>query len=207
MAHSLSEMFLRGGWVMWPLAACSVLTLAIVLERAYVYLTVRGRLARLSQSVVQSLKSGDTAAARQLCHTEKPYLADVFLGTLDAQRTREYAERVTERNRVRMMSYFKKNLWVLGTIASASPFMGLLGTVVGILAAFQNMAEKGAGGFSVVAGGISEALVATAFGLFVAIFAVVAYNVFVNAANNTLSGLKLTLEELLDFSFEPKKAS
>ena len=101
-----------------------------------------------------------------------------------------------------MTRHLKKNLWVLGTIGSASPFVGLLGTVIGIVRAFQNMAEKGAGGFSVVAGAISEALIATAAGLIVAIIALLTYNVFVTAANQTTTDLKLTLEEILDRIFQ-----
>jgi biopolymer transport protein ExbB len=67
-------------------------------------------------------------------------------------------------------------LWILGTIGSSAPFIGLFGTVVGIIRAFQDMAEHGAGGFEVVAAGISEALVATAAGLFVAIIALLFFN-------------------------------
>jgi biopolymer transport protein ExbB len=202
MSNSIGELFIRGGWVMWPLLAFSILTWTIVLERAFVYLTLKPRLSKLTQSIVQSLQAGDAAAARQLCHTERPYIAEIFLSAMDTQRPRDYVERVTERGRIRMMAYLKKHLWVLGTIASASPFIGLLGTVVGIVRAFHDMAEKGAGGFSVVAGGISEALVATAAGLIVAIVAVLMYNDFVTAANQTLSGLKLTLEELIDYTHE-----
>src|SRR5262249_61933429 len=72
----------------------------------------------------------------------------------------------------------KKNLWILGTVASSAPFIGLLGTVVGIIKSFENMAVVGTGGFSVVAAGISEALVATALGLGVATIALVFYNYF-----------------------------
>ena len=72
----------------------------------------------------------------------------------------------------------KKNLWVLGTVASSAPFIGLLGTVVGIIKSFESMAVHGTGGFAVVAAGISEALVATALGLGVAIIAVIFYNYF-----------------------------
>ena len=69
-------------------------------------------------------------------------------------------------------------MWLIGTIGSAAPFIGLFGTVVGIMRAFHHMAQTGAGGFAVVASGISEALVATALGLGVAIIAVALYNYF-----------------------------
>jgi biopolymer transport protein ExbB/TolQ len=198
MGSNIGELFFHGGWVMWPLLIFSILTWAVVLERAFVFLTLRPRLNRLAQSVQQSLKAGDPAAARQLCRTERPFLGEVFLSSLDGKKGREAAERATERSRVRLVSYLKKNLWILGTVASASPFIGLLGTVVGIVRAFHDMAEKGAGGFSVVAGGISEALIATAAGLVVAIIAVLTYNIFITAANQTSGGLKLILEEILD---------
>src|SRR3954468_21426551 len=159
MATNLGELFLKGGWVMWPLLIFSVITWAVVLERLFIFMTLRPKLVRLSESILQSLRAGDASAARQICLSQKPFISEVFLGAIDSnRRTRDAAERVTERNRVRLTGTFKKNLWVLGTIGSASPFIGLLGTVIGIVRAFHSMAEKGAGGFSVVAGGISEAL-------------------------------------------------
>ena len=202
MVNNFGDLFMKGGWVMWPLLAFSIVTWAIILERAFVFLTLRPRLNRLSDSIIQSLRSGDTATARQFCHTAKPYLSEVFIGPLEGKRSREAAERLSDRGRIRMMGYLKRNLWILGTIASASPFVGLLGTVVGIVRAFHSMAEKGAGCFSVVAGGISEALIATAAGLVVAIIAVLTYNIFVTAANQTLSGLKLATEEILDYCYD-----
>lgn len=202
MSSNLGDLFLKGGFTMWPLLVFSVLTWAIIIERAFVFLSVRPRLTRLSRSLLQSLRSGDAALAKQICHSERPFIAEVFLGTLDTKKSREFAERVTERNRARLVGSLKKNLWVLGTIGSASPFVGLLGTVIGIVRAFHDMAEKGVGGFSVVAAGISEALVATAAGLIVAILALLTYNIFVNAANLTVARLKITLDELLDYSYE-----
>lgn len=201
METKLAQLFLQGGWVMWPLLIFSVLSWAVILERIYTYLTVRPKLAEIATSLVQSLRSGDSNSARQICMAGKPQISDVFINSLETKRPRELAERMTERSRVRLMSQLKRNLWILGTIGSASPFVGLLGTVVGIVRAFNDMAEKGAGGFSVVAGGISEALIATAFGLIVAIVALLGYNIFVTAANQTLNGVKLATEELLDLSY------
>ena len=202
MGSSFGEMFVKGGWVMWPLLVFSILTWAVVMERTWVFLTLKPRLTKLTNSILNSLRAGDPHAAKQLCHTEKPYVSEVFLGTLDTRRSREYAERVTERNRIKLMGHLKRNLWVLGTIGSASPFIGLLGTVLGIVRAFHEIQTKQASGISVVGAGISEALIATAAGLIVAIIALLTYNVFVTAANQTISGLKLTLGELLDHSFE-----
>jgi len=186
---------------MWPLLVFSVLSWAVILERIYTYFTLRPKLAELATSLVQSLRTGDSNGAKQICLSGKPQISEVFVNALDTKRPRELAERMTERNRVRLMAVLKRNLWILGTIGSASPFVGLLGTVVGIVRAFHDMSEKGAGGFSVVAGGISEALIATAAGLIVAIIALITYNIFVTTANQTISGVKLATEELLDLAY------
>ncbi len=202
MVTSFGDLFVKGGWVMWPLLVFSVLTWAVVLERAWVFLTLRPKLGRLSTKVLAALRSGDAATAKQICNAESPYISEIFLSTMDTRRSEKSAERLTERNRARLVAYLKRNLWVLGTIGSASPFVGLLGTVLGIVRAFHSMAEKGAGGFNVVAAGISEALIATAAGLIVAIIALLTYNIFVTAANQTLGGIKLTLDELLEQTYD-----
>ena len=92
----------------------------------------------------------------------------------------------------------KKHLWILGTVASSAPFIGLLGTVVGIIKSFESMAIAGTGGFAVVAAGISEALVATALGLAVAIIAVIFYNYFQTRIANS---------KWLCFAFRSPKSS
>jgi len=206
METNLGQLFLRGGWVMWPLLIFSVLSWAVILERLYTYITLRPKLAELAAALINSLKSGDLASAKQICLAGKPQVNEIFVTALETKRPRDLAERMTERSRVRLMSQLKRNLWILGTIGSASPFIGLLGTVVGIVRAFHDMAEKGAGGFSVVAGGISEALIATAAGLIVAIVALITYNIFVTIANQTINGVKLATEELLDLAYGNSKS-
>ncbi len=198
MATSFGAMFIQGGWVMWPLLLFSILTWAVILERAYVYLSFRPKLNKLVNTLQTALKTGDLATAKQVCHSTGSFIGEMFLGALDTTKPRESLERTVDRNKLRTVNYLKKNLWILGTIGSASPFVGLLGTVVGIVKAFRDMGEKGAGGFSVVASGISEALIATAAGLVVAIIAVLTYNIFVTLANQTVSQLKLAIEETLD---------
>jgi biopolymer transport protein ExbB len=88
----------------------------------------------------------------------------------------EDLQSVLATSRQELAADLKRGLWVIGTIGSLAPYVGLFGTVVGIIRAFQDMAEHGAGGFEVVAAGISEALVATAAGLAVAIIALLFFN-------------------------------
>ncbi len=87
-------------------------------------------------------------------------------------------DQVSAERRFEEVERLKRPLWMLGTVAASAPFIGLLGTVIGIIKAFHNMAMLGSGGFAVVAGGISEALIATALGLGVAIIALIFYNYF-----------------------------
>jgi biopolymer transport protein ExbB len=103
-----------------------------------------------------------------------------------------------ERERQQVNLRLRRNVWILGTVGATAPFIGLFGTVVGIMQAFRQMAVTGQGGFAVVAAGISEALVATAGGIAVAIEAVVIYN-FLNVHVGKLAlQLKLVAEELLE---------
>ena len=90
----------------------------------------------------------------------------------------------------------RRNLWILGTVGATAPFVGLFGTVVGIMHAFRKMAETGQGGFTVVAAGISEALITTAGGIAVAIAAVVLYNVFNVHVNRLAVVLRLLTDEV-----------
>ena len=92
---------------------------------------------------------------------------------------------------------FKRYLWALGTVGSSAPFVGLFGTVVGILKAFQSMSQAGTGGFKVVSQGIAAALVATAAGLLVAIYAIIAYNYFVAKIGGIGVQYKVFCEEFL----------
>jgi len=90
----------------------------------------------------------------------------------------DYLSEVVDDRKFEELEALKGSVWMLGTTGVSAPFIGLLGTVIGIIKSFQSMAVEGSGGFAVVAGGISEALVATALGLAVAIIAVIFYNYF-----------------------------
>ena len=129
-----------------------------------------------------ALLAGDVAAARAVVEEKMavspaarvfaPLLA--LVGRSSTEDLLEYGER----RRLDEVRRLKGSIWVLGTVASSAPFVGLLGTVIGIIKSFHQMAMMGTGGFAVVAAGISEALVATALGLLVAILALLFFNYF-----------------------------
>jgi len=106
----------------------------------------------------------------------KPLLQDGSVTVADINS----AERAVERNMMIILSELKRGLAVLATVGATAPFVGLLGTTMGIVNAFTGMAQSGAGGMGAISAGVAEALITTAFGLLVAIPAVWAYNYFQN---------------------------
>jgi biopolymer transport protein ExbB len=176
-ASRILELLNQGGLTVYPLALGSVLTLWILVERLWRFRGIAQATRKLTHETIEKLVRRDLAGARGLCEASKAPIAKIFL---EAMRWRNIAledlERVIATSRQEAAAGLKRGLWVIGTIGSLAPYVGLFGTVVGIIRAFQDMAEHGAGGFEVVAAGISEALVATAAGLFVAIVALLFFN-------------------------------
>ena len=109
------------------------------------------------------------------------------------------AERAVEREMLMEMVSLKRGLAVLATVGSTAPFVGLLGTVFGIINAFEGMAKSGSGGISAIAAGIAEALIATGFGLIVAIPAVWFYNYFTTKIDNLSAEMTYTSKEMIDY--------
>jgi biopolymer transport protein ExbB len=197
----------QGSASMWIIIACSVVALAVAIERAIALWGFTSRARSLADAVARALFRGDVDDARAHCERSGSPAADVFLAALVAasprpgQRVTASPERVqaaVERERQQVNLRLRRNLWILGTVGATAPFVGLFGTVVGIMHAFRQMALTGQGGFAVVAAGISEALVTTAGGIAVAIEAVVIYN-FLNVHVGKLAlQLKLLTEEYLE---------
>ncbi len=126
----------------------------------------------------------------------KPLLADratVTTGDINA------AERAVERQTLILLADLKKGLAVLATVGSTAPFVGLLGTTMGIVNSFTGMAASGGGGLAAVSAGIAEALITTAFGLLVAIPAVWQFNYFTTVIENVTVEMTYTSKELIDF--------
>ena len=109
------------------------------------------------------------------------------------------AERAVERNMLLEITSLKRGLAVLATVGATAPFVGLLGTTIGIINAFQGMSKSGSGGLAAIGGGISEALATTALGLLVAIPAVWAYNYFQTKIDNLTVEMTYVSKEMIDY--------
>lgn len=189
---------------MWPLLICSVAVWVVIIERTVRYRKLGGQLRSFHLEAMNALLRDEKEALKALCNsnTELPTarlvtLALDRLGSKDTRVRDRWIEAV-ERRRVLMNQELRQGLWILGTIGSSAPFIGLFGTVVGILGSFQAMAKSGAGGFAVVAAGISEALIATAAGIVVAVVAVMAYNTFQTRCASLILLVKIQVDELVE---------
>jgi len=184
------------GGMMWVLATFSVVALTIGLERLVVQWRFMERARALAENVNRCLTRGALNEGRSACERSKSALAEVFLVGYErlGRCKKDALAAAVNRERVRVASDLKRRMWVLGTIGATAPFIGLAGTVIGILIAFADIAEKQASGLNVVAGPISQALIVTAAGILVAVEAVTIYNVF----NARLSSISIEMRMLTD---------
>lgn len=189
---------------MYPLLICSVLAWGVIFERLWNYRRLTDHLRSFHLEALNTLLRGDRDDLRGLCNRHQGLptarLMMVALERLSAKDKRlknRWAEAL-ERRRMLLNQELRQNLWILGTIGSSAPFIGLFGTVIGILRSFQEMAKTGSGGFAVVAAGISESLIATAAGIVVAVISVMAYNAFQTRWSGLVLMIKLHTEELAE---------
>lgn len=162
---------------LWIIIACSVIALAVAVERAAALWRFGERTRRLGDAVAAALRQGDLEGARLECARSRSPMGEVLLAGLAQAKGRPgRAAAAVERARQDLGWRLRRALWILATVGATAPFVGLFGTVLGIMTAFAEMAKTGQGGFAVVAAGISEALITTAGGIAVAIEAVVLYN-------------------------------
>lgn len=175
-------------WVLWLLAALSVISIAVMLERAIYFST--HRLAD-PESLLVKLAKGDLDGVKAEVKDKKGMEAAVLREGLEwAAKGPDSVEEVVNATLSRERPRYERYLSILGTLGSNAPFIGLFGTVLGIIKAFHDLGESSAKGSqiqSTVMAGISEALVATAVGLAVAIPAVIAYNILTRSVKNTTS--------------------
>jgi len=187
----LIDIIHKGAIATYPLILLSIISVTVVLERLWSLRNIGSVTLRITESLLEPIKKGQRDLAIAICRQNSHCPAGrIFLNILDREETRqlETANTFATEAMFEETQNLRKNLWILGTVASSAPFIGLLGTVVGIIKSFESMAIAGTGGFPVVAAGISEALVATALGLAVAIIAVIFYNYFQTRISN-LNGL------------------
>ncbi len=200
--QTLLELIMQGWLTFIPLAIGSIFGVAVIFERFWRYSGVDKQTREITRQILDALSKRDLEAAEKICDGTKTPIGRVFKEALSWKDIAlEDLDRVVATSRLEAMAELKRGLWILGTIGSLAPFIGLFGTVVGIMRAFAEIAVQKSGGFEVVASGISEALIATAAGLGVAIVALAFYNylqVWVGSLGSTIGrGCERFLQALL----------
>jgi biopolymer transport protein ExbB len=206
---SLDELlhYLRlGGPTMVLIVACSLLALGVAVERGIALWGLRDGSRALGEVIAKHLLRGDLAAARSAAERSGIPTADIYLAGFDRLDRARWAngalEAAVERERAQVGLRLRSHLWILGTIGATTPFVGLFGTVAGIMRSFRDLGMDveagGAGNTAAVMTGISEALITTAGGILVAVEAVVLYNYFQTRLGRLALELRLIADEFVE---------
>jgi biopolymer transport protein ExbB len=190
-------------WVIYLLLATSVICVAIVVDRAIFLARFKGKRDVLKGSLRKFLATKDIEGARKHFEAQHSVPARVMAAALRAtDRSPEALQEVIEGEELEQRGRLERGLDFLGTVGSNAPFVGLFGTVLGIIQAFRDLAVADTAGPQVVMAGISAALVATAIGLLVAIPALVAYNFFKGQAKKVFRTSDVLSKQLLSYQLD-----
>lgn len=215
MSISLAEIWEHTpifGKVLWfILVFMSIWSLAVAIQKAWALRKAQKETIKFAPEFSRFLEEDNLAEAINLSARYKrshvsrvlggalkevqPLIADGSITVSDINT----AERAVEREMLMELVTLKRGNAVLATVGATAPFVGLLGTVFGIINAFNSMATSGSGGITAIAAGIAEALIATGFGLIVAIPAVWFYNYFTTKIDNLSAEMTYTSKELIDY--------
>jgi biopolymer transport protein ExbB/TolQ len=189
---------LGSAWILWLLIGLSILSVSIMIERFFYFRKSDINFPEFSEKLSKVLLSGDTTEIVKLCAQSPALESQVVLRGLEHQAR---GPRAMEESMLAYVISERQNLdrgiVILGTLGNNAPFIGLFGTVLGIIIAFQDLARNPAGGPSVVMAGISEALIATAVGLMVAIPAVIAFNFFQRVVKRHISNSEAVVKVVM----------
>lgn len=170
------DTLMRGGWMMIPIILCSIVALTVTIERAWTFRSLG--LSRLAERMIKLAEQGKFSDALTFAEQKpSPTLNVLAAGIVH----RAHQPAITmEAAAIREISLLKRSLSVLDTIITLGPLLGLLGTIIGMIGSFGIMSESGLGNPHAVTGGVAEALICTAAGIFVAVVTLIPYNYFLS---------------------------
>ena len=215
MSVDLLEMWATMGWfakgIVWLLLLMSFLTFTVAFQRFWDLGRSKKQVVRFAPKLSAALESSDLEAAdRAVKEHQKGHLAAAYRGVFSAlkeqvsDRTLSAVEvgaiaRTIELNKLEQLARFRRGMGIMATVGATAPFVGLLGTTMGVVNAFTGMAAAGSGGLAAISAGIAEALITTAFGLGVAIPAVWLYNYFTGRIELVAMEIDYGSKEFMNF--------
>lgn len=177
---NLQALFLKGGPIMWPLLVCSLVALTVALERLFFILAEKSRRApAVVDSMLDAVERNAPEAALERGKTSRDFVARTLCSALAHRREKSISSALL-RAAERELARYDRGLSTLDTIITLAPLLGLLGTVTGMMRSFNMIGGTELGAPTAITGGIAEALIATAFGLAIAITALIPFN-YLNA--------------------------
>lgn len=193
------ELFQKGGAMMYPILVCSVIALAIFLERLWTYHKVRVSTIPLFDKVDSLLDAGQAEQALALCREQDSPMGRVLQVPLKHRgSSRSHIKTLVEEVGRQETAQLERYLGLLGTIATISPLLGLLGTVFGMIRAFTVIASEGVGTPATLGGGISEALLTTAAGLSVAVPTILLHKYLSSRVDRSILEMEVYTMRIID---------
>ncbi len=202
------QMFNDGGAFMWPILILLILGLAISLERLWTLTRAGINTRKFISSIKEALTEGGVDKAIEVCENTRGPIASIFhAGLMRASRGIEHVEKAISNAGSIEMAFLERGLVWLATIISIAPMLGFTGTVQGMIGAFNSIKAANDISPSIVAGGISVALLTTLFGLVVAVTISVCYNFFISRIDKLIIDMEESSNELVDalIAIEEKK--
>jgi biopolymer transport protein ExbB len=179
------------------LMVCSILMVAYALERFWAFSRVGNLSGSVAERIKQGVRQGQIKEAIILCQKSPSFITHALEVALNvAHFPREEMESIFALYRMKLQGMLNKHLAVFGTFAFIGPLLGLLGTVLGVIRAFRDLALSGSGGPTIVAAGIAEALIATAVGIGVAVTSALLYNFFTARVRSIVTQYDLLSQEV-----------
>lgn len=200
------DYFNQGGGFMWPILGLLIIGLMISLERFISLTRASVNTRKFLAKVKEALSSGGVDDAIEVCANTRGPVASIFhAGLMRADRGVEHVEKAITNAGSIEMAFLERGLIWLATVISIAPMLGFTGTVVGMIAAFDAIKEANDISPSIVAGGISVALLTTAFGLIVAMIIQFFHNFFVAKIDKLIIDMEESSNELVDSLVEFEK--
>ncbi len=193
------EVLLSGGWLMIPILICSVLSLAISLERLLVLRVKKVAPKDLMSNIWLLINNGHMTNERmEDIKQQSPLGAVIVAGYKNANQSRERMQESIQETASIVVHDLERNLTALGTVAAIAPLLGLLGTVIGMIKVFSTIMIQGSGDATILAGGISEALITTAAGMSVAIPTLIFHRYFHRKVDTLVLEMEQEAVKLVD---------
>ena len=193
---SLFEVILKGGWAIGILVVMSILVIGVILNRRSYFKKTLKRREEVMERLRPFLNRRNFPEALETVEKNTSFLDKIVLAGLSAKADKADPGQAMEREAKAQLIQLEQRLPLLATLGSIAPFVGLFGTVLGIIRAFQDLALANSGGAAVVSQGIAEALISTAAGLFVAITAVFFFNLFQARLNVAAQEAEIVISEI-----------